>query len=61
MRDALPLFTDETVAISIQSGLGNGEVISEIVGEGRVMGGVTTPGAAIVGPGTVRIFGDLPS
>ena len=49
------------MAISFQNGLGNEEVIAEIVGEDRVLGGVTAQGAAIVAPGTVRNFGDLPS
>ena len=61
VQSARPLFTDDTVAISFQNGLGNEEVIAKIVGEDRVLGGVTTQGAAIVAPGTVRNFGDLPS
>ena len=61
MRDALPLLPDDPVAIGFRSGPGNAEVISEIVGEGRVLGGMTTPGAAIVDPGTVRNFGNPPS
>ena len=61
VQAALPLFTDDTVAISFQNGPGNEEAIAEIVGEGRVLGGVTTQGAAMVVPGTVRNFGDLPS
>lgn len=63
MRAALDggLFGDHTVAISFQNGLGNEEVIAEVIGESRVLGGVTAQGASTEGLGCVRNYSDLPS
>ena len=55
------IFTPETVAISFQNGLGNEEVIGEVVGMQRVLGGVTAQGASVVEAGIVRNYSDLPS
>jgi len=51
----------DSVAISFQNGLGNEEEIGEVIGMERVLGGVTAQGAAVVGPGVVRNFSDLPT
>jgi 2-dehydropantoate 2-reductase len=63
MRSALDagMFGDATVAISFQNGLGNEEVIAGVVGESRVLGGVTAQGASMEGAGCVRNYADLPS
>ena len=61
VRAAGCLFADHTVAISFQNGLGNEDVIAEIVGRDRVLGGVTAQGSAILGPGIIRNAGNLPS
>lgn len=58
---ATALFRDGAVAISFQNGLGNEDVIAEVIGKDKVMGGVTSQGANIEGPGVVRNHGDLPS
>lgn len=52
---------DETIAVSFQNGLGNEQEVAAIVGEGRVLGGLTALGARLEAPGTVRAFADLPS
>lgn len=52
---------DRTVAISFQNGLGNEEEIERILGEGKVLGGLTAQGANIEAPGVVRNHAELPS
>ena len=52
---------DRTVAISFQNGLGNEEEIAGILGEGKVLGGLTAQGANIEAPGVVRNHAELPS
>ena len=63
VRNALDagLFHDDSVAISFQNGLGNEEMIAEVIGAERVLGGVTAQGASIEGPGCIRSYADLPS
>ena len=60
-RSALPLFGENTVAATFQNGLGNAEVIGDIVGMEKVLGGVTAQGSGIVAPGTIAHAGSLPS
>ena len=56
------LFDNEhTVAISFQNGLGNEEEIERILGDGKVLGGLTAQGANIEEPGVVRNHAELPS
>ena len=52
---------DRTVAISFQNGLGNEQEIENILGVGKVLGGLTAQGANIEGPGVVRNHAELPS
>jgi 2-dehydropantoate 2-reductase len=59
VQKALPLFGTDTVAISFQNGLGNEEIIGEIIGMERVLGGVTAQGAGLVEPGIIRNAGDM--
>ena len=63
VRNALDagLFHDDSVAISFQNGLGNEEMIAEVIGTERVLGGVTPQGASIEGPGCIHSYADLPS
>ena len=52
-----PLLTENTKILTLQNGMGNIEVISEIAGEERVIGGVTNEGATLVDPGKIRHAG----
>lgn len=61
VQDARPVIGDKTVLISFQNGLGNEETIAEIVGEERVLGGLTAQGAVPEGPGVVRNYSNLPT
>lgn len=52
-EDALPLIGDKTAVLTLQNGLGNVEVIGRIVGQERVVGGITSHGATVLGVGHV--------
>ncbi len=55
MEGASPLINEETVAISLQNGLGNEEILAEYIGEERVLSGKTYVGGQITAPGSVLI------
>lgn len=59
--NAKPIIHKGTVVISFQNGLGNEETIAEIIGEEKVLGGLTAQGANMEGPGIVRNHAELPS
>ncbi len=42
---------DQTIAVTLQNGLGNLEVIGDVLGQDRVLLGMTYIAAAAVGPG----------
>jgi 2-dehydropantoate 2-reductase len=46
------------LAISLQNGLGNHEVLAAVLGEARATAGVTTTGASMAAPGIVRPAGE---
>jgi 2-dehydropantoate 2-reductase len=56
-RSAEPLMGADSVALSLQNGLGNLEVLADIFGAARVIGGVTSQGATLIAPGQVRHAG----
>lgn len=47
MKDAKPLIDDRTMVMTLQNGVGNVQIIEEMVGEDRVIGGVTNQGANV--------------
>ena len=49
------------VAISFQNGLGNEDVMADVMGADRVMGGVTQMAGLTLGPGEVQDFARVPS
>lgn len=46
-----------TLVLTLQNGVGNVETISEIVGEEKAIGGVTSQGATLLGDGYIRHAG----
>lgn len=54
-RALLPALTADAVIATVQNGLGNDRVLASVLGEHRVLGGTTTSGAELVGPGVVRL------
>ncbi len=57
VHSAAPLIHDDTVVLTLQNGWGNAPRIAEIVGEDRVMAGVTYNSATVLGPGHVQQAG----
>jgi len=49
------------VALTLQNGLGNLEILQQVLGAERAALGVTTTGATLLGPGHVRAGGDGPT
>lgn len=54
---AKSLVTEESKVITLQNGIGNIEIISEAVGQEKVIGGITNLGATYLEPGKVRHAG----
>ncbi|MFZ6031610.1 MAG: ketopantoate reductase family protein [Chloroflexota bacterium] len=48
------------LALTLQNGLGNVEILASILGSGRVLQGVTTLGANLLAPGLVQATGEGP-
>jgi len=49
---------EEGLALTLQNGLGNREVLTHVLGPERVAQGVTTLGGTLLSPGRVRLGGD---
>jgi len=52
-----PLINDNTRILTLQNGIGNIEIIAEVAGLEKVIGGVTNLGATLIGIGHVRHAG----
>ncbi len=59
-RSLSHFLTEDGLALTLQNGLGNLEVLQEILGEDRAALGVTTIGATLLEPGLVRHGGEGP-
>src|SRR4030042_4984360 len=53
IENAGPIIGDNTVIMSLQNGLGNEEIIGEVVGKEHVLGGRTFAGGSVLAPGHV--------
>jgi len=51
------VFGPDTVALTLQNGLGNIDLIREVIGDGNVIAGTTAHGATMLGPGRMRHAG----
>ena len=51
------VFGPNTIALTLQNGLGNIDIISEEIGSNNVIAGTTAHGATILGPGKMRHAG----
>jgi 2-dehydropantoate 2-reductase len=49
---------EDGLAVTLQNGLGNDEILARSLGRARVALGVTTTGATLLGPGLVRAGGE---
>ena len=52
-RSIAEIAGEKSYVLSVQNGIGNVEVISEIVGEDKVLAGTTSQGATLVAPGEI--------
>lgn len=52
-----PWLKPETGIVTLQNGVGNLEILEEVFGKDRVLGGVTAEGATLIGPGEIRHAG----
>jgi len=53
IKNAGPMIGDKTVVLSFQNGLGNEDILAEVVGKELVIGGRTFAGGVLLGPGHV--------
>ena len=52
------VLSPDGIALTLQNGLGNKEILSDLLGGQRTAQGVTTTGATLLGPGRVRLGGE---
>jgi 2-dehydropantoate 2-reductase len=57
-RQLKECLAEDGLAITLQNGLGNREILSKELGESRVALGTTTTGATLLGPGLVNAGGE---
>ncbi|MHB8154739.1 MAG: ketopantoate reductase family protein [Candidatus Omnitrophota bacterium] len=57
IEQILPLLGQNTKILTLQNGIGNVEIISELAGEERVIAGVTNEGATLIDIGKIRHAG----
>jgi len=56
-EEIAPWVRHRTSVLTLQNGLGNLELLEEVFGKGKVLGGVTAEGATLLGPGYARHAG----
>ena len=57
-RQLADCLAEDGLALTLQNGMGNRELLAEILGPPRVALGVTTTGATLLGPGLARAGGE---
>jgi len=57
-RQLVEILEDDGLALTLQNGIGNREILTRILGQDRVVQGATTTGATLLGPGHVRPGGE---
>ncbi len=60
-QEAAMILAADGLAVTLQNGIGNAEVLFRYVGERRTTLGITAQGAAVLGPGAVRHAGPGPT
>jgi len=51
----------DSLVVSFQNGLGNEELLAQVLGADHVLGGLTSMGATLEAPGIVRTYATLPT
>ena len=57
LRSAKQLVGEKTAVMTLQNGIGNTQIMGDIVGQDRVIGGITSHGATLLGWGHIRNAG----
>ncbi|MCM8782547.1 MAG: 2-dehydropantoate 2-reductase [Candidatus Omnitrophica bacterium] len=57
IKSVKELIGENTQVLTLQNGIGNVQILNDIVGEDKVIGGVTSHGATVLGPGHIRHAG----
>lgn len=57
VEGSLAVFGEDTIALTLQNGVGNVEIISEIIGSKNVIAGTTAHGATVLSAGKMRHAG----
>ena len=57
IEQIMPILSQETKILTLQNGISNVEIISELVGEERVIAGVTNEGSTLIDIGKIRHAG----
>lgn len=57
ISDSLSLIDGNTAILTLQNGLGNADILGEVVGQDHVIAGVTSFGSTLLGPGKIRHAG----
>jgi 2-dehydropantoate 2-reductase len=55
IENVLPIVGDKTIVLSLQNGLGNEDILVNVLGKERVIGGKTYVGGVLIGPGEVLV------
>ena len=61
LTNAKNIIGDKTMLMSFQNGIGHEEIMQEIAGKEKVLGGSTTQAASVQGPGIIQNHSSLPS
>lgn len=61
MKSSLPMIAKETIAISLQNGIGCEEIMGEVIGAEKVIGALTMQGGEYHGPGRIYHNDNLPT
>jgi len=60
-RTASEVMGNSGFVLTLQNGMGNAEIIGEVVDPGRIIAGTTSHGATMLGPGSIRHAGTGPT
>ncbi len=60
-RTAKPLLAENGLVLTLQNGIGNAEIIADIIEKKQTLAGVTSHGGTLLGPGRVRHAGMGPT
>ncbi len=61
LENSKNIIGDKTMLMSFQNGIGHEEIMQDIAGKDKVLGGSTTQAASVQGPGIIQNHASLPS